>query len=156
MKLINIRALFCTAALCLAGCGQSKYEYDVLTHVRQLKPGMTTEDVNSIFPHEMLWQDEPVDESKVFCWMMRCYSTNLVTRKIIFQEPKFPQFVDVYFDSNDKLVGINTWGTGDMSLKPNELRFPGELPFPSKFAGGDSAYPELYRKAMPGSATNQP
>jgi hypothetical protein len=100
--------------------------------------------------------DEPVDESRQLCWMARCYSTNLVTRRLRFDEVKSFRAAQVYFDSDGKLVGINIIGMSGGFLKSDELRFPGELRFPSEFVGGQSAYPELYRRAMHGSVTNQP
>jgi hypothetical protein len=117
---------------------------------------MTPDEVKSIFPKEMQCMDQPVDESKGYFWMARCYSTNLVTRCLSFNEVKFFRTAQVYFDSDGKLIGIEITGMSGGFLESNELRFPGELRFPSEVAPGHSAYPELYRRAMQGSATNKP
>jgi hypothetical protein len=116
---------------------------------------MTLEEVKATFPKAMQWQDEPINEVKQYCWMQRCYSTNSVTRRLSFQEVKMPRVAQVYFDSDGKLVGIYTFGTGDISLKTDELRFPGELRMPKKW-GNDAAYPEQYRQAIFSSATDRP
>ncbi len=154
MRTIGIYALLWSLTICLTGCDRSKD--DILTYTRQLRPGMTMEQVKAIFPKEMHWKDGPADESKEYCWMARCYSTNLVTHRLCFKETEFDRVATVYFDANNRLIGIDTYGSADPYLGPNELRFPGELRFPSEYAGGHSAYPELYRRAMLGSATNQP
>ena len=153
MKTVATCALLSLLILCITGCYRS--EDDVLTYTRQLRPGMTPDEVKSTFPKEMQCMDEPVDESKQYCWMARCYSTNLVTRRLSFNEVKSYRAAHVYFDSDGKLFGIDILGISGGSLKSDELRFPGELRFPSEFAGGQSAYPELYRRAMHGSVTNQ-
>jgi hypothetical protein len=156
MKTIATCALLWFLMFCFTGCDRSKD--DVLTYTRQLRPGMTIEQVKSVFPKEMHWKDEAADESKEYCWMMRCYSTNQVTHRLCFKETEFGRVATVYFGSNDRLIGFDLYGSGDpqLELGSNELRFPGELRFPSEFAGGHAAYPELYRRAIHGSITNQP
>jgi hypothetical protein len=128
MKTVATCALLYLLILCFAGCYRS--EDDVLTYTRQLRPGMTPDEVKSTFPKEMQCMDEPVDESRQLCWMARCYSTNLVTRRLRFDEVKSFRAAQVYFDSDGKLVGINIIGMSGGFLKSDELRFPGGTAFP--------------------------
>ena len=112
---------------------------------------MTVDQVDSLFPREMHSGDEAADESKEYCWMVRCYSTNLVRHRLTFMETKFARITTVYFDSSNRLIGIGFTASAGPRVAARELHFPGELRFPSELAGGDSAYPELYRRAIMGS-----
>ena len=84
----------------------------------------------------------------------RYYSTNLVTHRLTFVETEFARITTVYFDSSNRLIGIGFTASAGPRVGAQELHFPGELRFPSDLAGGDSAYPELYRRATMG-ATNR-
>jgi hypothetical protein len=149
MKSTIVETVVCSLGLCLMGCSM-----DQLTYTRQLRPGMTVEQVKALFPQRMLSLDEVVDEAKHNCWMQRCYSTNVIVRRLCFSDPNRIGYraTDVYFDSADKLVGLFFSTSSGSELRPDELRFPGELRAPN----GRDALPADFRAAAGRSSTNKP
>ena len=121
-----MRGLVLLVILCLAGCADPSK--DVLTYTRRLKPGMTASEVQSLFPKNMRWIDEPADEVKENCWMNKRYSSNQVARRLVFSEPEAGWRVTyVYFDTNSTLIGLDMGASSSPVLTETELRFPGEL-----------------------------
>lgn len=126
-----------------------------MTYTRQLRPGMTVEEVKATFPKEMHWHDDPFDESKQTCFMRRCYSTNRVMRRLDFKETEYARWTTVYFDVSNRLVGIYLTASAGPEIAAKDLRFTGELPLPPEYANHGYANPEGYRRTLAGS-TNRP
>ena len=116
------------AFLAVLGCTDSDSDpsKDVLTYTRQLKPGMTADEVQALFPKEMHWADDSLEHGAGS--MERQYSKNTAVRVVVFSETGHGhRTTRVYFDSEDKLVGLLVDASSGYQLGDDELRFPEEV-----------------------------
>ena len=154
MRIRRKKIIFYALMFFLAGCSNSSK--DVLTYTLQLKPGMTIAQVKALFPKEMHWKDDQADEIKQNCWMIRRYSSNSVSRRVVFLEPGHGwRATTVYFDSKGKLVGLHFDASSGSQLEDDDLRFPGELRFPTEVMAphSKSAPAAKYLTVMPSPVT---
>jgi hypothetical protein len=126
LSFLLLPAFCCTVGLPFRIYDNYKYGPDIITYALNIKPGMTEDDVKSLFPENTHTDAKSVDQYDMT--LVRRFSNNREVNARTFSSHKNADIpITIYFDKNGIIVGIDYSSSGaGKRLMNNELRFPTE------------------------------
>ena len=103
----------------------SKPEPRVLDYLLQVKPGMTVTEVKALFPASMLTSDSAVDQAKHSTLMDRRFREVPPVRVLLYinHGTYDGDAAYLYFDADDKLMGVDHSASSGRQLQDEDLKF---------------------------------